>query len=321
MLQPSEPWSADLARVMAVPELEALAAVTARVFRRLRGLYVLLFGSISAKPSPSTVERRRSSAPDKRTEIKPSQSTIDFPQVWTDAVDNGLTEIIDAMDAATDAVHAAEPRAEVAKPLRERKAKMRAALKPAEVAKRGFISVQVAARQPEHLETAVRGAVSNVLVEDARTAAHAEARRRGDGWVLIWVPERDACVICTRLAGEHVQPGGAFNLALTYGAHNPTPWHDTEDADTLTGPPRHPFCRCELHVIHVSGLSSARDALQREARRSIAKGWALPSEGGSVRVKAAKRLLARGPGLPKTVVAETARRLKKPATFVRSVPS
>jgi hypothetical protein len=160
-----------------------------------------------------------------------------------------------------------------------------------------------------------------VLVEDARAEAHAEARRRGDGWVLIWVPERDACVICTRLAGEHVQPGGAFNLALSFGVNAPTQWHDTEDATTLTGPPRHPFCRCELHVIHVSGLARERDALQREARRSIAKGWALPSEGTSVRVRAAQRLISSGPKLPKTVVAETARRLKKPATFVRTVPS
>ena len=66
-------------------------------------------------------------------------------------------------------------------------------------------------------------------------------------------------------------------------------------------------CRCQL--IGWNGVDSGGpglnfpDSLAREAKRSIIKGWALPSESQSARQRAAARLLTLGAGLPPTVEA------------------
>lgn len=63
------------------------------------------------------------------------------------------------------------------------------------------------------------------------------------------------------------------------------------------------------------------EALKREARRSVAKGWALESESDTVRTAAARKLLDGNADLPKSVVAETRRRLRAGKGFKRRVPS
>jgi len=313
---------------MDTPEFAQLRAVTAAVTARLRKLYVRLFGSTKNKPTvvqttQSTVESRRSKAPDNRLKIKPSQNVrVEdlFPQVWTDTVDEGLDEIIDAMDKAANSVTERVPQAEVAHIPARRAQRARAALEPAAVARRGFISVQAAMQQPAALETEVRGRVSGILVMSHTEMQRAEARRLGGDWQVIWIAERDACVRCLAYAGMHVGPDALFPGGKTFGPA----WASITGQEDFNGPGlgMHPHCRCELRVIHKTAAPAAAEALEREARRSVAKGWSLPSESPGVRVDAAKRLVGQGARLPKSVVDETRRRLKKPAKdFVRTVPS
>jgi hypothetical protein len=69
-----------------------------------------------------------------------------------------------------------------------------------------------------------------------------------------------------------------------------------------------------------SGPASA--ALQREAQRSIMKGWALPSEGDASRRRAASALLSSGDAVvPKSVKAEARKRLKEGSGFTRDTPT
>jgi len=49
------------------------------------------------------------------------------------------------------------------------------------------------------------------------------------------------------------------------------------------------------------------EALKREARRSVARGFSLPSESEAQRLAATDRLLREGAGLPKTVEAAARR--------------
>jgi hypothetical protein len=315
---------------MATPELVALPVITARVLRRLTQLWVALFGSISVLPSqvPAApgMEPVRAMAGAQRPEARPADASapgIDFPQVWTDAVDSGLAEVIDAMDAAANSTRRHVETAPVQRPLAYRRERVRAAVAPTQLQKRGFAAVQEALAQPARLAEDVRTAVSGDLVLTHTEEQHAEARRRGGDWVLIWVAERDACVRCLAYAGEHVIPGAKFEGGRTFGPR----WPSVIGRPPLLGPGwfdgegSHPNCRCELRLIRLRDIAGPADALKREARRSVAKGWARPTEGSSVRVVAAQRLLAGAANLPKSVVAETRSRLKKPGEFRRAVPS
>jgi hypothetical protein len=126
-------------------------------------------------------------------------------------------------------------------------------------------------------------------------ASHVAAEMGAD---LLWVAERDACVHCLAYSGKVAPKGKAFPGGLTFG-EKPL---STED---LPHPPLHPNCRCRITPWTGSsdGVGSVElpEALEREARRSILRGDALDSEPQGVRVAAAKRLLAAGSGLPKSV--------------------
>jgi hypothetical protein len=330
--QPLDPAAPALAAAMATPELAALPVITKRVLKRLTTLWVRLFGSVRTMPGAAPAEqdsqaRHAGAALDKgaagsSVRGEGPAATIDFPQVWTDAVDDGLAEVIQAMERATDSVgrHEDTP---LQRPLYRRSGRARAAAAPSAVAKRGFAAVQEALAQPARLVEDVRTAVSGDLVLQHTLEQHEEARRRGPEWALIWVAERDACVRCLAYAGLHVLAGGKFEGGLTFGPR----WSSVIGRPPLAGPGwfegegSHPNCRCELHLIHLTDVRPAADALKREARRSVAKGWARPTEGENVRVVAAQRLLAGAANLPASVVAETRSRLRRPGTFRRGVPS
>jgi hypothetical protein len=144
-------------------------------------------------------------------------------------------------------------------------------------------------------------AVARAVADGSRSVAD----RLGVG--RVWVPERTACVVCAKYAGEVAARGGGFPLGLTFGAV-PT------DREPVPDPPRHPHCRCRTTPWSpdwaTPGVLSFPEALKREAERSIAKGFALPSEPAPVRVAAAERLLATGPNLPASVLAFAARAVR-----------
>lgn len=109
---------------------------------------------------------------------------------------------------------------------------------------------------------------------------------------LLWLAEPDACVACLALSGSVVNVGDQFNPLATFGA-KAISWLPTGG---LTGPPRHPRCRCRATVwLGADGPmpDDLPQALRREAERSVLNGYAVPSESEHVRAQAADRLLAR----------------------------
>lgn len=165
------------------------------------------------------------------------------------------------------------------------------------------------------LGTGLTGMISDKAVAE-QTAERLEQRRRSE--VAMWVPERDACARCLRYAGLRIlRPGDGFPAGLSYD-----PAQATTDAGTITGPPLHPHCRCELQLVPRGGSELASQALQREAERAIMKGWALASESQKSRRRAAAALLEQRTILaPVSVRREAAKRLSEAQGFTRPVPS
>lgn len=160
--------------------------------------------------------------------------------------------------------------------------------------------------------------LTNYVANDAITqiAGH-------QGEKLLWIAERDACVICLALAGEIADPmtGLGFDEFATYGPYTaPSVW---PPGLPLMRPPRHPHCRCQVCIWLGSapGMPDFPASLKREAARSILKGWSLPSESKRVRLEAARRLLADGGrGLPKTVQERAAHDVARGRFESRIVP-
>lgn len=155
------------------------------------------------------------------------------------------------------------------------------------------------------LERTARWAVNRA---SAMGAAHVASELQAG---LLWVAERDACVHCLAYSGRVAKSGEKFPGGLTF-ADKPL------SKEPLRFPPLHPNCRCR--VTPWSGSKSGvgdvemPEALAREARRSILRGDARDSEPDRVRVEAARRLLARGSGLPRSVETK-ARRAVKAGSF------
>lgn len=122
---------------------------------------------------------------------------------------------------------------------------------------------------------------------------------------VIWVAERDACVVCLAYAGQ-ISTDGRWSGGLSFD-----PKRVVHKGKPFEGPPAHPHCRCDVQkVASVEAGRFLAKALQREAQRSIAKGWALPSEADSAsRRRALAQLLSHPNLLPKSVVDEARRNM------------
>jgi len=358
--QPTEPWAGVEVAAMAQAEFHVMTATTRAVLAQLTRVWVMLYGSIRNRPAPSgeaVDEAPEPAAGDaggaaaafrrytRFALITPATRPaprgvrlealtdphVDFPQVWTDAVDNGVQEIIDAMDAAADSVKREVPAADVTKAKAYRAERVRRAVAPSAMSKRGFDAVIEAVAQPARLTQDVRGVVVGELVADYTDQVLTQAASLGDEWVTIWVAERDACVRCLAYQGLYVTPatGQRFPGGRTWGPR----WKSVVSRPDFRGPGwrevgddgehegSHPHCRCELRIVKRAHVHTLAAGLKREATRSAAKGWARPTEGDTVRAAAAKHVLASRATLPKSVVDETRRRLRKPNSFRRAVPS
>lgn len=165
-------------------------------------------------------------------------------------------------------------------------------------------ALATAHRAVHSLERTARWGV-NRSVAEGTTVVTEEA-----GASRLWLAERDACVHCLAYAGEIAGPGRAFRGGLTFGKKPLVP-----AGEDVPNPPLHPNCRCRVMawrgIWSSGGDTSFPEALKREARRSIARGWSLESESERTRVDAARRLLAVGAGLPKTVEEYAARAIRK----------
>lgn len=161
--------------------------------------------------------------------------------------------------------------------------------------------VQVAlavAKQSIGKSQAVARYATNQAANDALTTVS----RATDDLVSIWHAERDACLHCLAYQG-HIDSGQGYPEGLTF------------DAEPLTdgpvdSPPLHPNCRCSQWLVHKDVAQPLADSLQREAERSVLRGWSVPSESNTARIQAAQRLLKTGTNLPKSVKAYAERAIK-----------
>lgn len=121
-----------------------------------------------------------------------------------------------------------------------------------------------------------------------------------NGLRVVWVAERDACLVCLALSGHVIDPntGAGFDEEATFGKPGSAPsvW---PLGMPLMSPPRHPNCRCRLRVISAT-QTMVPAALRREAERTVARGWSNHASRVS-RLSAADRLVAAPNRLPMTV--------------------
>lgn len=171
--------------------------------------------------------------------------------------------------------------------------------------------ILMTASATKHLENDARATVRWVTNRAVNLGTRRTAEARGFG--VIWIAERDACLHCLAYAGEIAGPGEAFPGGLTFGDK---PLSD----DPVPDPPLHPNCRCRLKpyageaarrppTAHAPGASLA-DALAREARRSVLRGFSNYAS-TPARLRAARRLLDGGAALPKSVEARARRDLAR----------
>jgi hypothetical protein len=183
------------------------------------------------------------------------------------------------------------------------------------------MDLQTALAEAERSVASVNTGSTYATNHAANDAARQVAVRRGEK--LLWIAERDACVVCLALSGDVVDPneGEGFDELATFGPYAPPEvW---PFGMPLMHPPRHPHCRCQTCVWlgSLAGQPDFPERLKHEAARSVLKGWSLPSESNTVRLKAAEKLLHRGGrGLPKSVQEEAARAVARGKFQSRTVP-
>jgi hypothetical protein len=153
------------------------------------------------------------------------------------------------------------------------------------------------------------------------TATHGAANRGGAALIAgaglgrMWVPERDGCNRCQAFAGQITGPAGVFAPGTYYG--------DGAAPEATRNPPLHPHCRCKVvPVVNADSERAMREALQREARRTIAKGWTeAGGESNAAALRATQRLLDAGARLPKSVLREAELAVDRGGFVRRTVPT
>lgn len=191
------------------------------------------------------------------------------------------------------------------------------ALRGADTVEQAQAALAVADRAPASVELAA-GWIVNRAANDSVTATAVHL-----GAALLWIAERDACVVCTALAGHTADPakGEGFDEFATFGPHRPpAPW---PPGQPLMRPPRHPRCRCMV-VVWLGSAPGQPDlpaSLRHEARRSILRGFSRPSESHRLRLAAASKLLGTGAhDMPKSVRAYATEAVARGRFPTREVP-
>lgn len=144
--------------------------------------------------------------------------------------------------------------------------------------------------------------------------AGTEAVARESDAHLVWVNELDACDVCLALAGHVTRPGETFDVAATYGKALPA--FPIANPAPLTGPPRHPNCRCKLRAFRgdLADSTNLSAAIKRAALRNAAQAWPmvndLPPHTPAIEVLLAR---AKAMGLPPAVL----RRIRSDAIWSR----
>ena len=172
-----------------------------------------------------------------------------------------------------------------------------------------FDAVTAALRTARHSVNRIRATLAHDITAATNDGIRAVAETAGTH--VIWLAERDACLTCLAYAGATALPGQAFPSELTFASRPMRAY------GPLLGPPRHPRCRCVLQLWDPSDEAVA-DALKREAKRAVLRGWA-GGESTRERLNAAERLLQLGAGMPKSVE-QAARRAIRTGRFPEDRP-
>lgn len=184
--------------------------------------------------------------------------------------------------------------------------RMRGALQAANLSLLGFAGILAGIGAVRRARGNIDSVVRWIVGKAANDGSEAVTKKLGAD--KLWVAERDACVHCAAYSGHVVGVDEDFPGGLTFDVKSPWP-------DGVRTPPRHPRCRCSAKpwMGEWDGNTSGVDmpeALQREAERSILRGWATDSESNAARMRAARKLLEDGSDLPKSVRDEARRRLR-----------
>jgi len=244
-------------------------------------------------------------------EIQSLLDTLDVPVgMGQEALDGVLEAHAFGQSVVANAVDGKQPKIAVSKNSKEAVGNLRidalAALQEAKdnlskgLIGKGAQSVLTAVapvlQNPAKAEAAVTWAINN----SANSAVSKLSLKMGE--TLVFIPERDACVHCTRYAGLRSTKTG-FPAGLTFGS-KPL----KSDSATIAHPPLHPHCRCTVEP----GITDEyADALKREAVRSILRGTKMESESEKVRIAAAKKLLDQDPVAPASVKKYANKAIKK----------
>ena len=102
---------------------------------------------------------------------------------------------------------------------------------------------RAAARIAAAVSTAMGTAAANgarALVTELDRAADEHPGRKAPRTLLMWVAEPDACPACAAYSGRTIKPGEKFPGGLSLNPRR------SVFREPVTGPPRHPHCRCVL---------------------------------------------------------------------------
>lgn len=183
---------------------------------------------------------------------------------------------------------------------------MHGALQAANLAMLGFPGLLAAIGAVRRARAVVESVVRWIVGQAANDGAVAVTKKLGAG--KLWVAEPDGCVDCLAYSGLVAAADKDFPGGLSFDTRPSFP-------EPLRTPPKHPRCRCQVVPWmgewegNTSGVAMP-EALQREAERSVLKGWATDTESNAARIRAVKKLLDQGTDLPRTVREEARRRLR-----------
>jgi len=224
-----------------------------------------------------------------------------------------------ATNVAAPAVDLVEERAAVRTAVKEGEGLFKRLLRKPVVERLGLRGILSGLTQARKVLDRAKATITTSVNNNVQKTMHATATAN-KAPMEIWVSERDACVRCLKYAGQVVKRGEDWT-----GGQSWDPNQVDKNAKGVR-PPLHPHCRCRPVPWNPAwakpGEVSLPDAISREAQRSVARGFSLPSESNASRIRALKELLSGSPNLPKTVLERAHRDLKR-GEFARgrSVPN
>lgn len=298
----------------------ALASVKADLVVAKRAIvadWVKRFGSVDAKPIDlRDVQEFTEAATNRLTTVLTDAGPVatralvaTLPAAYNLGVEQGLQSAPVAPTAPVD-VRVIVPTLELMAAIAAVRLLVTSRLNPMQMMLTGFAAVTQGMKSADSVVSRVAAANAFHITRAASDGTKAVADVTGSA--RVWVAERDACVHCAAYAGATTTVD-VFPTGLSFGDKPIIP------RGPLTGPALHGHCRCSTTLIDPAN-DTIPAALKREAKRSVLRGFSLPSESEQTRVRAADRLLSQFPGLPNTVEQYAERAVKRGKFPTRDVP-